>query len=50
MFDKKTVILYILAKRHEHIKICITSFHPILSNLGTPDYKLVNVFVPLLTF
>ena len=46
MSDKKAGIFYILAKRHKHIKSGIPSFLPILSTLGTPDYKLFKHFVP----
>ena len=42
------IILHILAKRHQHIKSCISSFRPILSSHGTPAYKLVKLFVPSL--
>ena len=41
-------ILYGRAKIHKPIEDGVPPFHPILSDIGTPTYKLAKFFVPLL--
>ena len=41
-------ILYGRAKMHKPIKDGVPPFRPILSDIGTPTYKLAKFFVPLL--
>ena len=41
-------ILYGCAKIHKPIKDGVPLFRPILSDIGTPTYKIVKFFVPLL--
>ena len=42
-------ILYGRAKIHKLIEDSVPPFRPILSDIGTPTYKLATFFVPLLT-
>ena len=44
----KPGVLYALAKIHKALEEGIPSFHPILSAVGTPTYKLAKLFDQLL--
>ena len=44
----KPGVLYALAKIHKALEDGIPSFHPILSAVGTPTYKLAKLFDQLL--
>ena len=48
LVDSRPGILYGLAKIHKPIKDGVPPFRPILSDIGTPTYKIVKSFLPLL--